>query len=142
MRLSTHFTLQELTVTGTGLPNIPNAIELEYLRALCGSILQPLRESVNAPIVVSSGYRSQAVNRAVGGAANSQHTLGQAADFTVAGMSTRQTVERIQFLKLPFDQVIEEFGRWVHVSIGPKHRRQVLTARRVDGRTRYLAGLV
>lgn len=142
MKLSKSFTLAELTVTGTGLNNTPPPAELECLRDLCEHVLQPLRDATGVPIVVSSGYRSQSVNAAVGGAASSQHRLGQAADFNLAGSSPKHTCQRIIALGLPFDQLIQEFGRWVHVSYGPRNRRQVLTATKQGRKTVYLPGLV
>jgi hypothetical protein len=69
---------------------------------------------------------------------------GRAADFTIPGETPRATCERIVALGLPFDQVIQEFDRWVHVAIAPAGgapRRQVLTARRVGGGTIYEQGL-
>lgn len=141
MNLGAYFTLEELTVSQAaarrGLKNQPGATELANLRELVAQILDPLRESVGRPVVVSSGFRSVLVNRAIGGASNSQHTLGQAADFIVPGMTTQQVVDRIRALGLPFDQLIEEFGSWVHVSYGPRHRRQVLRARRTSAGTKY-----
>ena len=142
MLLSKNFTLGELTVTGSGFSNAPNDIELAWLRQLASNILQPLRDKVGVPLVVTSGFRSAAVNKAAGGAANSQHRLGQAADFTVAGMSPIDTCRLIVRMGLPFDQLIQEHHRWVHVSYGPRNRRQVLTARKTLGVTRYLPGLV
>lgn len=142
MKLSEHFTLAELTVTGTGIPNPPSREEVAALRALCVNVLQPLRDHVRVPIVVSSGFRSAKVNAAVGGAPSSQHRFGQAADINAAGIGPRALCRTIIDLGLPFDQLIQEFGRWVHVSYGPRHRRQVLTAVKQGGRTVYLPGLV
>lgn len=141
MNIGQHFTLGELTVSQTaarrGIKNNPGATELANLRALVHNILDPLREAVGRPVVVSSGFRSAMVNKAIGGASSSQHVLGQAADFTVPGMTTQQVVDRIRELGLPFDQLIEEFGSWVHVSYGPRQRRQVLRARRTSAGTKY-----
>lgn len=143
MRLTKHFTLAELCVTTKALDNTPDAEAKAWLLDLAQAILQPLRDHVGVPVNVSSGYRSGAVNRAVGGAKNSQHRLGQAADFVVAGMSPREVCEIIISLQLPFDQLIQEHGRWVHVSISLKPRRQVLTAtRNKAGKPTYLVGLV
>jgi zinc D-Ala-D-Ala carboxypeptidase len=142
MKLSEHFSLVELTSTGTGLPNTPKAEEVTALRALVTNVLQPLRTHVGVPIVVSSGFRSAAVNRAVGGSSSSQHRLGQAADINAAGIGPKALCEIIIELGLPFDQLIQEFGRWVHVSYGPRNRRQVLTAVKANGRTVYKPGLV
>lgn len=142
MKLSANFTLAELTVTNRPLANEPNAKEREALRQLAIHILQPLREAIGKPIVVSSGFRSDAVNRAVGGASTSQHRFGEAADITVPGMFAQDLAARIVSLGLPYDQVIQEFGRWVHVSYGSRHRRQQLTAVTRNGKTQYLPGLV
>lgn len=143
MRLTKNFTLAELCVTTKALDNTPDAESKEWLADLAGFILQPLRDHVGVPVNVSSGYRSEAVNRAAGGAKRSQHRFGQAADFVVAGISPREVCETIIALKLPFDQLIQEHGRWVHVSISLHPRRQVLTAtRNKAGKVTYLAGLV
>ena len=93
-------------------------------------------------MIVSSGFRSEQVNRAVSGSSTSQHRLGQAADISTRSLDAEALARRIVELRLPFDQLIQEFGRWVHVSYGPRHRRQVLTAVKRNGRTVYLPGLV
>lgn len=143
MRLSQDFTLAELCVTNESEPNSPGDREISQLLNLTTHILQPLRTAVGVPVNVTSGYRSPRVNLAVGGAPTSQHRLGQAADIVVAGMSPRAVCQRIIDLGLPFDQLIQEFGRWTHVSYGPAHRREVLTAvRRANGKLQYLPGLV
>lgn len=135
-----YFSLEELTFSQEaarrGLTNRPNPDAVASLRALCANILDPLREHLG-PIHISSGYRSPLVNVKVGGASNSQHCLGQAADIIVPGRSIAFVVSTIRSLGLPFDQLIDEFGSWTHVSYGPRNRRQVLTARRVEGHTQY-----
>src|SRR5690606_34712544 len=110
MKLTANFTLAELTVTSTGLPNVPTPAEEANLRALAEHVLQPLREAIGRPVLVNSGFRSERVNRAVGGAATSQHRAGQAADIRVPGMSSLELAREILRLGLPFDQLIEEFG--------------------------------
>ncbi|MCY1430424.1 Peptidase M15 [compost metagenome] len=93
----------------------------------------------DAPIIISSGYRSERVNRLIGGASDSQHVQGLAADFTVIEVSPRETVRRVSESKVPFDQLILEFDKWVHLSVTRgTPRRQVLTLRKGSG---YLAGL-
>ena len=82
MRLSKNFTLAELTKTSVGLPNNPSDVEIERLKILCEKVLQPLRDDFNAPIIINSGYRSQQVNKAVGGVPTSQHLKGESADIT------------------------------------------------------------
>jgi len=137
MQLTANFSLAELTVTGRNLPNVPNEVEIVNLRQLAQKILQPLRDAIGKPVRVNSAFRSEAVNRAVGGTATSQHSLGQAADIHVPGMPSVELARTIVRLGLPFDQVIEEFGRWVHVSYGPRHRREQLAAVKVGGKTVY-----
>ena len=141
MQLTANFSLAELTATGRNLPNVPNANEVANLKALASKILQPLRDSLGKPVLVNSAFRSEAVNRAVGGTATSQHRLGQAADIWVPGMSSTELAKHIVAIGLPFDQVIEEFGRWVHVSYGPRHRKQQLTAYSKGGKTAYREGI-
>lgn len=141
MRLTSNFTLEEMTATSTGLPNVANRTERAALLALAEHVLQPLRDALGKPVYITSAFRSAAVNRAVGGVAGSQHRKGQAADIRVQGMTSMALAQRIVALGLPFDQLIEEFGEWVHVSYAPQPRQQQLTAIRREGRTRYLQGL-
>jgi hypothetical protein len=140
--------LDELVVSQTaarrGLPNVPSEEVIAELRRLCAEILQPLRDAVGVPVIVSSGYRSRTVNAAVGGANQSAHLYGRAADISVPGLTPVMVCRRIVGLGLPFDQVIEEFGAWTHVAIaspGASPRQQQLTARRSgNGSTVYTVG--
>lgn len=132
VQLSPNFTLDEFVVTSTGLDNVPGPTEIENLRQLVINILQPLRTYLNQPLIISSGYRSPLVNTAIGGSKTSQHSLGQAADFSVPGLTNAQIIEAIRHLKLPYDQLIDEQLRgkkWIHVSYSAKPRRQLMTAR-------------
>ena len=100
----------------------------ENARLLSENILDPLREAYGKAIYVNSWYRPESLNRAVGGAGSSQHLTGQAADIRGATLTeTRKLGKLIQDLSLPFDQLIYE-PTWIHVSYGPRHRRQVLKA--------------
>lgn len=134
-----HFTLDELTHSQTaarrGLKNDPDQTALANLHALVENVLDPLREALGRPITVSSGYRSPRVNKAVGGAASSQHTMGQAADILVPGLAPADVARHIRAIGLPVDQCLLEFGAWVHVSYGPRHRRQFLNVRRSSAGT-------
>ncbi len=129
MKLSENFTLEELTATSIRLPNVPDAQQTESLRQLVENVLQPLRSSYGLPINVTSGFRSQKVNKKVGGAATSQHTKGEAADLVCRDNAA---IFRIIRDTLPFDQLIWEKGDemepdWVHVSFKKfGNRRQVL----------------
>ena len=143
-RLSPHFMLAEMTrsqwASRHGVPNIPDdPVIIENLRQLCDNVLEPLRELAGTPIVVSSGYRSPRVNRAVGGAKQSQHMLGEAADITALEMSTKALFDVLRFSGIPFDQLINEFDyAWVHVSYRRERlRRQVLAAVRTAKGTVY-----
>ncbi len=143
MNLSEYFTLQELTQSPSakkaGIDNTPDASALANLKQLCLA-LDEVRRLVGAPLLISSGYRCTELNRLIGGAANSAHVRGLAADFTVPGLSPRQTVELIVDSGLAFDQVILEFDRWVHLAVSLQvPRRQVLTLRKGAG---YQPGIV
>lgn len=119
-----YFTIQELTASPTarrkGIENTPDEKAKAALEKLVEHILDPLRVAWGKPIVVTSGYRSPKLNRAVGGAAKSQHCKGEAADIRTLSdrrWENRQLFELIQKLNLPYDQLIDEYDYdWVHVS--------------------------
>lgn len=129
-----HFTIEELTKSAVaqreGIDNTPTAAVMEQLAELVENVLDPLREAWGAPVTVTSGYRCQALNKAVGGVKNSQHMLGQAADITTGSPAENKRLMRImRTLCLPVDQAIAEHGyRWIHVSHGLRNRRQYLMA--------------
>ena len=132
-----YFTIPELTASPTArrlkIDNTPSAAVTERLTLLVDNVLDPLREAWGAPIIVTSGYRCAALNKAVGGVKNSQHLLGEAADIrTVSDLpaDNPRLFDLARSLKLPFDQLIDEYGyNWLHVSYGPCHRRQILHIR-------------
>ncbi len=140
MKLSKYFTLEEMTVSDysvrNGIDNTPPDECLENLKDLCVMVLDPLREKLGKPIHVNSGYRNPEVNKAIGGAENSQHKDGQAADIVVDGMTADEVFKVASELML-FDQLIQEFDRWVHISYRPNVRRQKLWAVKEDGKTVY-----
>lgn len=127
MKLSPHFTLDELIVSQyaarNGVDNTPPDAIVTNLTRLCADFLEPIRAAVKGPVVVSSGYRSPNVNKAIGGAGGSAHMYGLAADIIVPGMAVRKVCQQIVALRLPFDQLIDEFGAWVHIAIAPKDSR-------------------
>ncbi|PYG83133.1 MULTISPECIES: D-Ala-D-Ala carboxypeptidase family metallohydrolase [unclassified Pseudomonas] len=142
MLITPHFTLDEMTVSQLaardGFSNIPPPEARANLQLLCCA-LEQVRAMFGMPIIVSSGFRSERVNRLIGGAANSQHVQGLAADFTVVEVTPRETVRRIMESTVPFDQLILEFDDWVHFSVTRgKPRREVLTIHKGG---RYLPGL-
>jgi hypothetical protein len=129
-----YFTIKELTSSSTakrkGISNSPDKRTEASLVALIYNILDPLREKYGKPIVVSSGYRCPTLNRLVGGAPTSQHIRGEASDIhTVSNTpeDNKKLFDLIVELKLPFDQLIDEYNyKWVHVSYSGRNRRQVL----------------
>lgn len=129
-----HFTIYELTKSATasrkGIDNTPDEVAIKNLIRLVDNILDPLREAWGAPIIVTSGYRCGRLNKAVCGAAKSQHQYGQAADIrTVSDKpeDNKKLFDLIRELKLPYDQLIDEYGyNWVHVSYSSRNRRQIL----------------
>jgi len=135
--LSKNFTLEEFyhsdTAQRLGISNVPGKNEIQFLTELVTTILQPLRDYYNIPITIRSGYRSAPLNRAVGGANNSQHMKGQAADITIHGVANDLIYTYIRE-NLPFDQLILEhvpasnpYLGWVHVSTAPVLRRDAIS---------------
>jgi uncharacterized protein YcbK (DUF882 family) len=122
-----HFTLAELTHTDhRQFDNTPNAAELANLKRLA-EFLETVKTTLGGkPVMISSAFRSKAVNDAVGSRDTSQHRQGLAADFKVPGMTPDAVVRAIIAAKLPYDQLIREFDAWTHASIADKPRRQAL----------------
>lgn len=134
-----HFTLDELCASATakakGIINKPDVSQIINLVYLGAYVLEPLRVALGEPIKISSGFRCQALNKAVGGVANSQHCKGQAADLCIDGdMDKGKRWFDYVRKHLDFDQLIWEHNAqgvyWVHVSfVHPdfgKNRRQVI----------------
>jgi hypothetical protein len=124
MELTKNFTLEELTVSDTGrklgLDNTPNAEQIDNLKALCTHVLQPVRDRLKMPIKVNSGYRSPEVNKAIGGAVNSQHMClngSAAADITLNNRDANKILFASIKILGKFDQLIDEKDyQWIHVS--------------------------
>ena len=136
LALSADFKLWEFVVSPTadqnGIRNLPNETEVAHLRLLCQKILQPARKALG-PLKITSGFRSGKLNKLVGGAANSDHRLGYAADVIPYKVETRKLGEWVALNCKKFDQIILEFGtlknpNWIHLSIAPANRKQVLSA--------------
>ena len=145
MNLTPHFSLAELVVsqvaTRQGIDNAPAPAIVANLTRLA-ALLEQVRALVGAPITVSSGYRSPALNRAVGGAASSAHVLGLAADISTNKLAPKALALLIQQSGIVFDQLIYE-GAWVHIGLSAgTPRRQVLTAKFAGGGVSYVAGIV
>ena len=135
-----HFTIEEMYASDTakrlGIDNKPSVQQMINLVYLCAYVLEPLRVAMNEPIKIGSGFRCQALNKAVGGVYNSQHLKGQAADLCIDG-DIQKGRKWFNYIKnnLNFDQLIWEKNPktgnyWVHVSyVHPdfgRNRRQVI----------------
>jgi len=150
MQISEHLLLSELTRSESakrrGLSNMPTPEHIENLKVLAANIFEPIRAHFNVPIHISSGYRSEELNRAIKGSKTSQHCKGEAVDLDMDG-TTVSNYEIFDFINdnLKFDQLIWEFGTkenpsWVHVSFAAngKQRGQVLRAVQRGTKTAYL----
>ena len=141
-KISEHFTVESLSVsqeaTRRGIDNRPPQDPVwPRLTELCVKILEPIWTNKGA-ITVTSGYRSPALNSAIGASKNSQHCFGQAADIIVTGVSVETLFLWIKNSELPYDQLIQEFGSWVHVSYtAEKRRKMVMRATRTAAGTQY-----
>lgn len=152
MKLSANFGLGELTKSETairkGIDNSADEIVTAHLQALVDNVLQPVRDKFGS-VKVTSGYRSPLLNSSIGGSKTSHHCYGFAADFEVVGMDNRELAIWIRDT-LEFTQLILEFytaddpnSGWVHCSYDAKDlKKQVLTATKVDGKTKYVTGIV
>ena len=143
MQLSPHFSLAQLVHSETaqqrGIDNSPSPEVLKNLRRLAAG-LEEVQRLLGAAISISSGYRCEALNEAIGGSRTSQHVQGLAADFTCPDYGPPLDVARaMQQSDIDFDQCILEFGRWVHVSFSAAPRGRVLTI--YDADKGYVAGL-
>lgn len=125
-----NFSYDELIASATakrlGLDNTPTPEEKEKLRQLTEDILQPIRDAWKSPIVVTSGYRSEEVNKAVGGVKTSQHRLGEAADIKVGGKERNRKLfnfiyKLISKGDIKVGQLIDEYSySWIHISLPRK----------------------
>lgn len=159
MQLSKNLSLAEVTRSESakrkGISNMPTEEHIENFKKLAENVFQPIRDHFGVPIRISSGYRSEALNKAIGGAgkmvngkyvASSQHCTGEAIDIDMDGTSitNKQVFDYIKE-HLQFDQLIWEFGTdanpdWVHVSYEStgKQRKQILKAVKKGSATSYL----
>jgi hypothetical protein len=143
MRLTPNFSLEELTYSETAererIDNTPAPEIVENLRLLAQG-LEQVRMLIGLPLEISSGYRCPELNMRVGGAKTSQHTKGQAADFTCDEFGPPvEIIKVIRDSDIEFDQCILEYARWVHISFSAAPRGKVLTI--YDPKEGYLDGL-
>jgi zinc D-Ala-D-Ala carboxypeptidase len=148
MKLSANFQLSELVKSQVaerkGIPNNPSPSHIDNLKALCVNVLQPIRSHFDAPVLISSGYRSGELCIAIGSKPTSQHSEGKAADIEVVGVDNKELAEWIKN-NLEFDQLILEFYRdgepdsgWIHVSWNSgENRNQTLKAIKEGDKTVY-----
>lgn len=132
--MTLNFSMSELIYSETAIlkniNNMPDINSLDNLLELIIFCLQPIRDKIGKPMIITSGYRCPEVNKLVKGAVNSQHLKGQAADFIIKGMTPQQIVFKIATMGIEFDQCIEEHSKnahWVHISyVKGKNRKQTL----------------
>lgn len=137
--------LQSDEATRKGLDNTPDTASLAALRTITIPGVQSIRDCLGMPMFVTSGYRSPAVNAAVGGARSSQHMLGLAADLKSPQFGSPLTIARylLQHWTHPFDQMIQE-GSWLHIGFpanGGNGKREVMTAHFGPSGVMYTQGL-
>lgn len=150
MKISTHLTLAEMIRSESAkrlkISNQPLPEHLDNMKVLAKNVFEPIRKHFGSPIYISSGYRSDKLNKAIKGSKTSQHCKGQAMDIDMDGSGLISNANVFYFIKdnLDFDQLIWEFGDnynpdWVHVSyVSPdKNRKQVLVAYKFLGMTKY-----
>ena len=151
MKLSKYVSLAEVTRSDTakrkGIDNSPTAEHLENLKVISEEVFDKVREYFGVPIFVSSGYRSAALNKAIGGSSTSDHNLGRALDLDQDGHGNGvRNIDVLNYIinNLEFDQCIAEFPRangdpeWVHVGYRKgANRKQILVAYKEGGKTKY-----
>lgn len=151
MQLSAHLSLAEVTRSDSakrkGISNQPTPEHIENFKKLAEKVFEPIRNHFGVPIHISSGYRSKALNEAIGGSLTSQHCSGEAIDIDMDGSASGvSNADVFKYIKdhLEFDQLIWEFGTdknpdWVHVSYetSGRQRKQILKAVKVGGKTAY-----
>ena len=151
MKLSKNLSLSEVIKSNTalrkGIDNSPTEAHIENLKYVAEKVFQPTRDHFGVPIYISSGYRSQALNEAIGGSPRSFHSHGMALDLDQDGRNKGVSNADVFFyIKecLPFTELIWEFGdetnpNWVHVAIAPgrEDEKKIKIAEKIDGKTKY-----
>ena len=155
MQITEHFSFKELTRSETarrlGLQNVPSDAEVANIQYTAEQ-LEKIRAYVGRGIVVTSCFRSERVNKAVGGSPTSAHRFGLAADCDAIGLTSLAFAKEIIKMRdegeIKFDQLILEFpergdGAWVHIGFRRNNpmRNQIMTATKKNGKTVYLPGL-
>jgi len=152
VKLSQNFTIQEYIKSQTalrqGIDNTPTEEHMGNATALFRNVVQKVRDQFGVT-VINSGYRGEALNKAVGGSSTAQHCKGEAVDIECPGTPNYDVAKWIED-NLDFDQLILEFytpgvpdSGWVHVSYKSEgNRKSVLTAMKENGKTVYKPGLI
>jgi len=145
MQLTPHFTLEELCASEfaarNGIGNTPSPEVVANLLRLA-KMLEKVRVLLRKPILINSGYRSAELNARIGGSAKSAHLDGRAADFICPAFGTPYVVaRRIAGTRLGFDQMIHEYGRWVHIAVPRVNERADRELLSIFEAGRYLPGL-
>lgn len=128
--MNLNFSIKELirsqNAINAGIDNTPNIEQIDNLLNLIFYCLQPIRDKLKKPMIITSGFRNSKVNFLAGGRINSQHLKGEAADFHVNGMTIQQVINFIIKSGIEFDELINEKNKWVHISfcLG-KNRKKV-----------------
>lgn len=130
MNISKYFSLEELTFSQEaarrGIDNTPT-MEIANQLDMTANQMDKVRDLLGHPVLVSSGYRCPELNAAVRGSPTSSHMRGEAVDFTCPKFGTvREVFDAVRRSHIHFDQLIVEYGRWVHIGFGPQMRGQVL----------------
>lgn len=129
-KISKYFDWSEVTVSAKaaslGLNNVPS-LAISKTCIVTASKMDVVREALNSPVKVLSWYRTPEVNKAVGGATNSAHMLGYAIDCTSTIMTPLKLCKFVVDMGIDFDQIIHEYGKWMHISFDPQNRKSLLT---------------
>jgi hypothetical protein len=143
MNLTPHFSLEEMTASETavrqGIDNTPPEFAFLNLNRLCRE-LEKVRSLLGEQVItITSGYRCPELNKAIGGSSASHHMIGLAADFICPSFGNPLEIcHKIAGSEIEYDQLIHEFGIWIHIGFDDNPRHQNLTARRgPDGHTVY-----
>jgi zinc D-Ala-D-Ala carboxypeptidase len=149
-KISEHISYKEAVTSNTalrlGLDNTPGPEQLKCMHEIGRDLFEPLREWVGGPIKITSMFRGEPVNTAIGGSKNSQHMKGQALDLDDT-FKHKTNAEMFHYIKdnLIFDQLIWEFGdddnpNWIHVSYVThrENRKKLTLAKKIDGKTKYI----
>lgn len=147
-KITEHFSWREVVFSETairlGIDNTPPEELIPNIKRQAQFMEQVRFILGGRPIFISSWYRCPEVNQALGGVATSAHLKGLACDFLCPSLGNPLTVAKYlaDSTQIDFDQIIHEFGRWVHIGLNEGNRHQLLTAMKQNGKTVYVNGLV